>query len=714
MSQAPTIRTSASPASSASGLKAIEPWIPAILAVLLVILTLVAYLGVRTHKLTTWVDDTYISLNDNVVQGLTGNGIKWAFTTTYADTYHPLTWISLMIDASFEKPWAYKATNVVLHSANGLLLFWLFIRMTSQVGPSFFLAGLFLLHPLHVESVAWACERKDVLSTFFILWSLHSYVWFARSGSLFGYALMLLFQIASLLSKPTYITLPLLLLVLDYWPLRRWGGIATAVGKNEFRQATWQKTAIEKILPAVISIGAAVGFFLVNSTASGAGRAEFSPIVRIGNALVAYAVYIRKMFAPIDLAFFYPYPPGGHDLSTVAISAVVVVALSVLAVMANKRFPFVLVGWLWFLLMLLPMAGFEQIGFQAYADRFTYFPLVGLFVILIWGGASLAENRRQEKPGIIGVAVVLLLCCLGLTWWQVSTWATTRTMAKHALELNPDNPVALIKYGTTYAFDGEWAEAEKLYSRALEIDPKNFEGQLSLGGVSLSRADVDEAKKRFLGVLEIDPLNDRAQLELGIIALGEGKSAEAVDRITKSLRRNDSSRVAWLSLGVAFVRRNEEGDWKKARTAFTKLSGMSTAEGAVFQKEGKRALELLERMENKDPTAENRFGILFNWPAAISGARLMADQAVYLYSRKRIDYKEAIDRIEASLKLWPNNIEARYNLGLIAAGNKRPEQAAAAFDRVLQLDPKNADVLKIVEASKAASSRNIEATPASP
>ncbi|MBY0586091.1 tetratricopeptide repeat protein [bacterium] len=708
MSQASTVRSS-SPKVNVGQLLSV--WLPTILSVVLFLLTAIAFVGVRTHKLTTWQDDKQIALNDNIARGLTGQGLVWAFRTTYLDTYQPLTWVSLMIDASLEKPWAYKVTNVLLHAANGVLLFLLFHRMTSLVWPSFLVAGLFLLHPLHVESVAWASERRDVLSTFFILGSLHGYVWFARTGSLAGYVVMLLLQVASLLSKPTYVTLPLLLLLLDYWPLCRLAQTDPLPSAPVFRKRSLSVLGAEKILPLLISLAGGVVFYSVQEMSSAVLRAEFSPLVRLGNAMVAYATYLRKTIAPIDLSFFYPYPQGGHDLGTVALSAGLVILLTVGAFLLIKRAPFVLAGWLWYLILLLPTAGFVQIGFQAYADRFTYLPLVGLFVVLIWGGAWLSENRKQERPGIIGVAVVLLLVCMGLSWWQVSTWATTRTMAKHALDLNPNNPVALVQMGTTYAFDAEWAEAEKLYSKAIEIDPKNFSGLLSLGGVSLSRADTQEAKKRFLAVLELDPNNEKAQLELGLMALGDGNFDEAIDRIKKSLGRVGSSRVGWLALGVAFVKRGEQNDWPTAKKCFQRVLSMGTDEGVVYQKEANRALELLDRMENRDPTAENRFGILFNWPPAVSGARLMADQAIYLYSRKRIDYKEAIDRIEASLKLWPNNIEARYNLGLIAAGNKRGEQAAAAFDRILQLDPKNRDVLKIVEASKATSNSTAPAAP---
>ncbi len=721
MTQAPATRPSKA---IGSPLAVIGPWMPLILSGLLVLLTLVVYAGVFRHKLTTWDDDKYISLNDMVGNGLTARGISWAFTTTYQDNYHPLTWVSLMIDASFQRPWVYKVTNVLLHAANGSLLFLVLWRMTGQQWASFFVAGLFLFHPLHVESVAWASERKDVLSTLFLLLALHSYVWYARSGSVVGYVLLLVFFVASLLSKQTYVTLPLLLLLLDYWPLRRCGGLADRDGEPVFRKTTPTGAIIEKLLPMSISLLAAAGIYTLQAAAQGVQRAEFSALARIGNGMVAYAAYLRKLFAPIDLAFFYPYPVGGHDLMTVAISAVVVALLTVGAILTFKRAPFVFVGWFWYLLVLLPMVGFVQVGFQAYADRYTYFSMVGLFVVIVWGGAWLAQVRKQERPGIIGVAAVLLMVCLGLTWMQVGTWTTTEAMAEHALKLNPDNPVALVQLGSTYAFKGEWDEAEKRYQRAIELDPKNFSGLVSLGSVSLSRADVEGAKQKFLSVLDLDPQNDVAQLELGIIAMGEGKLSDAVQRLKAAARRNPSNRMAWLALGVAAARQATEGEgksekeiqdnFKLARACFNRVVGTGATEYVGFQKEAKRAIDLLDRMERKDPTGENRFRILFHWPPAVSGARLMADQAVFLYSRNRIDYKEAIDRIEDSLKIWPNNIEARFNLGFIAAKNKRNEQADAAFSRILQLDPKNRDVLKLVEASKAATASETPAPPTAP
>ena len=664
-------------------------WEVPALALLLVILTVIGFAGIVGQQLTTWGDDQYITLNRQVLNGLSGDGIVWAFTTTDQSNYHPLTWVSLMVDQQIhgQRQWGFKLTNVLLHVANGLLLYFAFFRLTSRAWLSFFVAALFAVHPLHVESVAWASGRRDVLATFFVFLSLHGYIEFARSKSIPAYALMTFAYVFTLLSNQAYATFPFVLLLLDFWPTNRLDAADTA---SPFRKTTLVGAIVEKVPLLVFSLLSSVMTFMIIAATPAYQTAQFSIPARIANSVVAYSVYLRKTIAPFDLAFFYPFPVGGHAMIEVVVCSIVVIAITAGAIFARKFAPFVFVGWFWYLIALLPVIGLAQVGFQAYADHFTYFPLIGIFVILTWGVSWIADRRSQERPAIVGMSFIAVVACLGFTIWQVTIWRTSETLARHALDLNEENQIAHIQLSGAFGARGEWGSAKEHLVKAIAIDPKNFTGLYNLGQLLLMEGDVPQAKELFVRAIAINPQSDTVERALGIIALGENNLDEGIQRLSTVVKRNPRSGPALLAAGIAYARK---GDYEQAKKYLEPLVN-------VKSEEAKRALELIARLEKADPGAKDRFRRQFSWPSAVDGSRILADQTISLMKRKRITLEVAEQNLKKSVELWPGNIDALYNLAVVQVKLNNRQSAAEAVQRILQLDPRNKNALDLLKPAK--------------
>lgn len=684
----PAFRAAANPLKGLQFLRGKE-WIA--LSVLLFILGFVVYLGVMRQELTTWDDDIYVTNNAFVTRGLSSQGIVWAFKTDHANNYHPLTWLSLQLDAELfgNKAWGYKLTSVLLHGLNGVLLFLVLWRMTEAVWPSFFVAGLFLLHPLHVESVAWVSERKDVLSTFFILLALHAYVQYAKAGSIVMYVLMLVAYLASLLSKQMYVTFPFLILLLDYWPLERiFRKPAESLAEGEtprFKPTTLMGAITEKLVPLSLALAASALVYQIQVSTPSVQRAEFGPLARVGNSAAAYGDYLRQTFVPFDLAFFYPYPEGGAPLVSILIGATAVIGLSALAIIFRARAPYLFVGWFWFLGLLLPVIGLVQVGFQARADRYTYLPLVGIFIVLAFGAAALARVRRQEQPVIIAAGAIALLLCFGFTWFQVATWNNTESLARAALVTNKNNYVAHAQLASALVFKGKWDEAKEEVEQSIAINPDQYRAQMTFGVLSLAQGKTEEGAKSLRRALELNPDGEEALLEVAILELGEGDVESAAKKLERCMEINRANPRTRIAMAVAKVR---EGKPLEAKPYIERL--------ALTNPEAKRLLALLERLEKKDPTAENRFRLLFQWPVGVTGSRILADVSGLLLQKKKMTAEEADKALRQALEVWPNNLDALYNRGIVLLRLGDAGGAAALIERVVQLDPSNEEARRLL------------------
>jgi hypothetical protein len=436
----------------------------AIVSVLLA-LTVFVYLPVRGFEFVNYDDPDYVTENLHVRSGLTANSVAWALTSRDAGNWHPLTWISHMLDCQLFglNSGGHHLTNLALHALNTLLLFWVFTRMTGALWRSAWVALLFALHPLHVESVAWVAERKDVLSATFWFLTTLAYIRFVERRTLGRYLAMLLWFCLGLMSKAMLVTLPFVLLLLDVWPLKRLpeGGLPPTAG--------WWSLFLEKApLIAVAAAASAVTFVAQRRAGAVTGLDSIPILARTGNACISYLTYLFQAVWPANLAVFYPMPIQFPVLQAVA-AAASVVALSLLAWRSVRRRPYVFTGWFWYLGTLVPVIGLVQVGSQARADRYTYLPLVGVFAIAGWGLAEIVERRPRAQALVVTLAVAATAAWTATTSRQLLHWRSTAALFDHALDVTSNNYVALDVLGGLLQAEGHHREAIARYEAALRI-----------------------------------------------------------------------------------------------------------------------------------------------------------------------------------------------------------------------------------------------------
>ena len=483
--------------------------------------TLALYNPVNRHPFVNYDDDRYVTENPHIHNGVTWDTITWALSAMEQGNWHPLTWLSHALDYQMfhQNATGHHFTSLLIHAANAVLLFLLLMYATRRVGPSLLVAALFALHPINVESVAWVAERKNVLSTFFFLVALIAYCWYARKPDWRRYLTFAGLFVLGLMSKPMVITLPFVLLLLDYWPLGRiQGGPA---GARPIPQAPPSRLLAEKLPLFALSAASAV-VTIQAQRAGGAVRstAQFSLGVRLENAVVAYATYLWKMIWPSHLAPLYPHPGNSLAAWQVAISAMVLLAVTG-AVVRFRAKRYLLTGWLWFLGTLVPVIGLVQVGDQAMADRYAYIPLIGIFAMIAWGAADLADSRQIGLSSrIIPAACVLL-----------------------ALSF------------TTHRQLGYWSSNYDLWTHALAVTDRNFIAQNNLGGALLLLDRPDEAYSHFQTAAEINPNDPMSRSNLGAYLQEHGKLSEAMEQYDRTIRlTSDAGLLAatYANLGTAY------------------------------------------------------------------------------------------------------------------------------------------------------------------
>ena len=507
------------------------------------------------HEFINYDDDKYVTENVHVLNGLNWPDVKWAFTTGYMGSAHPVTWLTHQLDYQLYGDWAggHHLTSLAIHAVNSLLLFLLFWRITRGLWPSAFLAALFAIHPLHVESVAWVAERKDVLSGLFFLLTLHAYAAYAAKPQIWRYLLALCLFVLGLLSKPMLVTVPCLLLLLDYWPLRRMTFPASKRDlASRFRLS---RLILEKIPFALIAASwSLLTFVLQKKIGAVVEEAHFGIARRIANAFVSYAMYVWNTFWPQGLALPYPYPstlPSG----TVMISAALLVLVSVLCVAKRRSAPYLITGWFWYLGMLVPVIGFVQVGEQARADRYMYLPQIGLGLLVTWGAMELFTKWRRGHEVLAVMALFIITGLTALSYFQTSSWQNSETLWQNSLANTSNNYVAHNNLGKVLMVKGRLDEAVVHFHKALEdcADCPDVHNNL---GHALARqgnwADAITAYRAAIRTWRNDP-NAHYYNNLGISLAKVGKTDEAIEQFREAVRIDRDYREAHSNLALLLL-----------------------------------------------------------------------------------------------------------------------------------------------------------------
>jgi tetratricopeptide (TPR) repeat protein len=623
-----------------------------IICLLLVVLILAAYWQLPTHEFLNLDDSGYITHNSHVKEGITWKNIIWAFSSTDIAYWHPLTWLSQMLGFQLfgMNSSMHHLMNLFFHIANSLLLFIVLNRMTGSLWKSAFIAALFSIHPLNVESVAWISERKNVLSTFFWMLTILTYLRYNERPNFYRYLLTIFVFVLGLMSKPMLVTLPFVLLLLDYWPLNRFTLLQLYYKEHGFRHLVDYESRLTQDLRLVLEkipllFLSAVSIYLSSLSFQRFGVAISTVSVpmklRIANALISYTAYLKKMVWPYKLAVYYPYPKV-ISMWEVAGAGLFMICVTLFALRRAKEKPYFALGWLWFIGTLFPVIGLVQAGlWPSIADRFTYVPLIGVFIIIAWGVPDLMSRWRYKKLIITTVAIAIIWNFTATTRAQNKYWVNNIALFKHALDVTNENDIAHEKLGEALANQGKTNEAVRHYFEALRINPKLSAAHMNLGVALRMGGQLEEAIKHFSKVLHMNPNSAGAYYEIGVTLEKMGKFDEAIRYFSKALRINPNNARLHNYLGIVLARQKKESE-------------------AIFH-----FSEAL-RIDPNDADANYNLGIIF------------ADQK---------NIKQAIRRYKRALNLNPNMTKALYNLSWILAtcNNERYRNGKEAVELATQL-----------------------------
>jgi len=525
----------------------------------------------RTYPFVNFDDPEYVYEVPEINHGLTVQGLAWAFTHLPSPNWYPLTNISHMLEAQLYgmRAGGYHLTNVLLHTLSAILLFFVLWKSTSSLWRSAFIAAVFAIHPLRVESVAWITERKDVLSGIFFMLTLSGYLAYARKPTLIRYGIVFILLACGLMSKPMLVTTPFVLLLLDYWPLDR---------ATDFR--AWCRLIAEKIpLLALSAASCAVTVFA--QTVAESSRAPLPLLLRLGNAGVSAMIYIGQMFWPIDLAVFYPRMHDQLDSWLVMIPAALIIGISLIAILVRRRHPYVFVGWFWYLVMLTPVLGIVQAGLQGHADRFTYLPQIGLYLLVTWTVAEVTVGWAKQREMLTSLATVVLVALASVAWIQTRYWRDSESLWSHTIAVTKDNVFAHASLADLLLRRGRLDEAAFHCKEALKLQPRDANAHNNLGLALLQKGDESQAAAEFIETLQIDPNHMNAAANLAwILATSPDPSTrngrEAVELTARVLQRAGHPNAILLrTLAAAYA---ESGRYSEAINVAEQAFQLATAQ----------------------------------------------------------------------------------------------------------------------------------------
>jgi tetratricopeptide (TPR) repeat protein len=589
------------------------------------------YWPVYKYDFIKYDDDTYVAENKNIQSGFTLNNLKWSFTTGYASNWHPLTWMSHTLDFTIFK-WragGHHITNVLFHIANTILLFYFLKKATSMLWPAFFVAAAFALHPLRVESVAWIAERKDVLSTFFWLLTMLAYVNYAKNQKIKWYSITLILFVLGLMSKPMLVTLPFVLLLIDYWPLER------KLNKS---------LVIEKIPFFILAfISCIITYIFQQKGGAVTEVAAYGLKNRIAGVIIYYGEYLWKMIWPAKLAVLYPYFVS--DLTTIKIitSGAALLAICAIVIWFGRRHKFLTFGWLWYLGTLVPVIGFVQIGAHTIADRYTYVPLIGIFLAVVLGARQLFQ-KHAKVLAVFGVAVLIAWGVVSAQ--QLKYWKDSLTLFKHTIQITKKNYIIMTNYAASLNDAGRHEDAIKFSRKLIEMKPTSPENHNSLGCSLLNTGKNDEAIDEFRLALKYKPDFPQAYYNMGIAVSDFNNFEKAVLFFQKAIECKPDYIDAYVKL-------------------VTTLNNLQRFAQAV------EACDKALRIAPKNVILRGYHGMA-------------------LSSVGRID--EAIEEIKYVVNERPDDTQMRRNLGILLAKKGLNVQAAEEYRKILQIEPNNSNV----------------------
>ena len=603
------------------------------LLLVLVCITTGVYWQLSHHEFVNYDDPGYVVNNPHVNTGLNENNVAWAFTSFHQSNWHPLTWLSHMADVRLfgMDAGSHHLVNVLFHLANTVLLFLFLNRATGALWKSSFVAALFALHPLHVESVAWVAERKDVLSTLCWMLALILYVRYVERPGRLRYLSVLGVFALGLMSKPMLVTLPFALLLLDYWPLGR-----MAPGRRNLGPLL-----LEKVPLVALSIASGVVTILAQQRGGAVAHFKGVPLVfRAANALLAYVSYVGKTIWPVGLSVIYPLPATVTVLEASG-AGLLLAGITAICIRLAHRHPYLIVGWLWYLATLVPVIGLVQVGEQFIADRYTYIPLIGLFSLVAWGAPALLSDRAGRRVMLSSAAGLILLACTALTWRQAGYWKNTITLFAHATDAVAGNYVAHNILGDTLAGMGRTDDAIAHYAEALRVRPDNGNALVGIGNALFRQGKVDEALGYFDEELRISPRSADGHFYKGLVLMEQGHLGPAIDHYRAALGTDPDRADALMNLGIALIR---QGKFDEGFRCFA------------------QALR-------SDP----------------NNAEMLVTAGLALGMRGRLD--EGIRYFRDAVRAKPEFADAHYNLGAALARQGKLDEAIFHFQEALRLDP---------------------------
>ena len=608
-------------------------------------------------------DNAYASENPHVQNGLTREGIRWAFTTTYANFWHPLTWLSLMLDSHIwgPGPLGHHFFSLIIHVINTVMLFWVLATMTGSRWRSAFAAALFAVHPLHVESVVWIAQRKDVLSALFWILTMWAYARYVRRPGIYPYLLVIVAYVLGLMAKPMGVTLPFALIILDYWPLKR---------QQPFWRLVFEKTPLFFISAAA----AALAFWAQKSGGAVVSVEALSLQVRLLNALAAYAGYLWKTFWPFQLAVFYPLPPDTSYLPGIG-AAVVLLAATAAVVWARNTHPYLCAGWLWFLGTLVPVIGLVKVGEFAMADRYTYIPLIGIYIMLAWGGHDLLAARLPTGRLRAALPVLFLLLIAVRAYDQTTHWKDGFTLFAHALQATRANYVAHNNLAVLYLRQGDLNEAQAHLQQALQFKADSDEAHHNMGSLLSRRGEIEKAIGHYYRALEINPENSDAHYNLGGIYKQQGQYTAAAAHYKKVVKSIPHDWQALYRLAGCLM---QMGDIHQA-TAALEATLRYRPDHPGAKKDLDNAQRVMAKLEKQIETLRNEEGAN---PDSVEQNLQLGDLLIVVGSPD-----QSVRYYHRALALAPDHRESLEGLAWAYIQTREYEKALAVLKRLSALSP---------------------------